>query len=361
MIHIALIALLTSTGSAFADIATMPFSERFTALAPVKAKSTVPMLRPAATVGADLVRIGDLVDNAGDVASVAIFRAPDLGETGTVSVARVLEALAPHDIVRLDTQGLTDIVVTRASHAITPEDIEARVVRALAGRTRVADAGSLTLTFDSELRTLHIAPGAESRIARLTFDPRTGRFDVFFELPGHARKFVRFTGTYAETFEAAVLSRPLAAGEVVKASDLTITRRPQSQAGANIVTAAAQAVGLAARRPMQPGQLIRQTDLMKPEVVARNDNVTITYEVPGIVLTMRGKALETGAKGDIINVLNAASNRAIQATIAGPGHVVVSARTTVATSPDAAPTPRVAVNAPSRSSRLNPNARPTAE
>ena len=77
---------------------------------------------------------------------------------------------------------------------------------------------------------------------------------------------------------------------------------------------------------MQPGQLIRQTDLMKPEVVARNDNVTITYEVPGIVLTMRGKALETGAKGDIINVLNAASNKAIQATIAGPGHVVVSSR-----------------------------------
>ena len=57
---------------------------------------------------------------------------------------------------------------------------------------------------------------------------------------------------------------------------------------------------------MRPGQLIRQTDLTKPEVVARNENVTITYEVPGIVLTMRGKALETGAKGDIINVLNVA-------------------------------------------------------
>ena len=124
-------------------------------------------------------------------------------------------------------------------------------------------------------------------------------------------------------------------GEVVKASDLTIARRPKSEAGANVVTVAAQAVGLAARRAMRPGQLIRQTDLMKPEVVARNDNVTITYEVPGIVLTMRGKALETGAKGDIINVLNAASNRTIQATIAGPGHVVSSRAAIVATPPRA--------------------------
>ncbi len=83
------------------------------------------------------MRIGDLVDNAGAVASIAIFRAPDLGETGTVSVARVLEALAPHEIAGLDTRGLTDVVVTRASHVISPEDIEARIVRALAGRTRV--------------------------------------------------------------------------------------------------------------------------------------------------------------------------------------------------------------------------------
>ena len=163
-----------------------------------------------------------------------------------------------------------------------------------------------------------------------------------------------------ETFEAAVLSRPLAAGEVVKASDLTIVRRPKSEAGANVVTVAAQAMGLAARRAMRPGQLIRQTDLMKPEVVARNDNVTITYEVPGIVLTMRGKALETGAKGDIINVLNAASNKAIQATIAGPGHVIVSSRAAIVATPQAAPAPRVAVNAPFRS-LLNPNARPSAE
>ncbi len=123
-----------------------------------------------------------------------------------------------------------------------------------------------------------------------------------------------------------MLTRPLAAGDVVKASDLTIVRRPKAEAGANVVTDAAQAMGLAARRAMRPGQIMRQTDLMKPEVVARNENVTITYEVPGIVLTMRGKALETGAQGDVINVLNVASNKAIQATVAGPGHVIVSSR-----------------------------------
>ena len=33
-----------------------------------------------------LVRIGDLVENAGAAADVAVFRAPDLGQTGAVPV-----------------------------------------------------------------------------------------------------------------------------------------------------------------------------------------------------------------------------------------------------------------------------------
>ena len=36
----------------------------------------------------------------------------------------------------------------------------------------------------------------------------------------------------------------------------------------------------------------------------RNETVTIVYEVPGIMLTVRGKALEAGAVGDVVSVLN---------------------------------------------------------
>jgi len=62
-----------------------------------------PALRRAATVTGDIVRIGDLVDNAGAVAEVAIFRAPDLGQTGSVPAARVRELIScrPAGLVRL--------------------------------------------------------------------------------------------------------------------------------------------------------------------------------------------------------------------------------------------------------------------
>ena len=298
------------------------FAERFAAHAPQL--SAAPRLKATATVVGEIVSIGDLVDNAGADANVPIFRSPGLGETGRVAASRVVEAVLAHGI-ELDIHGLTEVVVTRSSRAITVDELAARIVRALADRQRGTDAGNLTLNFNSEVRTIHVEPATDLRIARLTFDQRSGRFDVLFERPGSTRSYLRYTGTYAETFEAAALARPLAVGEIVKASDITMLRRPKAEFGSNIITSPAQAIGLAARRAMRPGDVFRQTDLAKPEVVARNDNVTITYEVPGITLTMRGKALEAGAQGELVNVLNEHSKRSIQATVVGRGHVMVAA------------------------------------
>jgi flagella basal body P-ring formation protein FlgA len=326
MIRLFPLALLAGTLPAAAQVAALdaplPFADRF---APSSQRSIGPTLKSAVTVVGEIVRIGDLVENAGAAAQVAIFRAPDLGQTGRVAASRVTEAVAPHGIAELETRGLSEIVVARASHAITADDLKARIVRVLAERQRSGDTSNLTLTFDGEVRTLHLEPATDLHIARLSFDPRSGRFDALFERPGTTRSYVRYTGTYAETFEAAVLARPLAVGEVVKATDITIVRRPKAEFALNVITNPEQAVGLAARRAMRPGDLLRQTDLAKPEVVARNDNVTITYQAPGITLTMRGKAMEGGAQGDAIHVLNEHSKRSIQATVAGRGHVVITA------------------------------------
>jgi len=297
-----------------------------------------PTLKAEATVAGDVVRIGDLIDNAGEAAEVAIFRAPDLGQTGTVPVARVLEAVLPHQIVLLDTRGIAEVVVTRASRLITGKDVEARIIRALAGQSGLPDAKNLTVMLDNEVRPLQVeaAATADLRIARLTYEPRSGRFDVAFELPGSAvarRLPLRFTGAIAETFEALVPTRQIAQGEVLKETDLTLARRPKVESAANVLLTVEQAVGQASKRVLRPGQVIRASDLAKPELVARNQAVTITYAVPGITVSIRGQALEPGAHGDVINVLNVQSKKTIQATVTGPGRVNVAATSQLATLP----------------------------
>ena len=68
--------------------------------------STSPTLRRAVTVTSEVVRIGDLVDNAGAAASVPIFRSPDFGTTGSVPTYQIVEALRSHDLAAVNTDGI---------------------------------------------------------------------------------------------------------------------------------------------------------------------------------------------------------------------------------------------------------------
>jgi flagella basal body P-ring formation protein FlgA len=140
------------------------------------------------------------------------------------------------------------------------------------------------------------------------------------------RQSARYTGTAIETVDAIAVDRPVERGEVLKASDLTTLRRPKGEGGA--LTEINTVAGLAARHELHPGQPLRAPDLMKPEIVQRNDNVTIVYQAPGVMLTLRGQAQDAGALGDTIGVLNAESKRVVQAVISGPGRVMVNAITT---------------------------------
>src|SRR5580704_3521870 len=191
------------------------------------ASAAGPALKPSATVMGEIVRIGDLVENAGAVADVPIFRAPDLGQTGSVPIASVLEAVRGHHLIGLDSHGLAQIAVTRAARTITAKDVEARVVLALAGKFGLPDANSLAVVFDNEVRTLVVEPTAtvDLAVTRLSYEPRTTRFDVAFELPGSvvARRLpLRFTGSLSETFDAVVVTHEVAQGQVLKGSDLAI-------------------------------------------------------------------------------------------------------------------------------------------
>jgi flagellar basal body P-ring formation protein FlgA len=304
----------------------------FTSSAAAQDAGGGPRLRAAVTVAADLVRVGDLIEDAGAAAHVAVFRSPDLGDTGVVSVGRVLAALRAHHLTGIETNGVSEVSVTRASRAISAKDLEARIVRALAGQYGLGGANNLSITFDRDVRLLHFEPSAtaELNVVRVNYDQRTMRFDIAFELPGSQvarRTPLRFSGSVVEMAATPVLARALARGEVIKAADLVIERRRKVQAADDAVTEAEQAVGLAARRPLRAGQPLRQSELMKPEIVLRNETVTLIYEVPGILLTVRGKALESGAEGDIVNVLNVQSKRTVQGTVSGPGRVDVTSRT----------------------------------
>lgn len=311
------------------------FSVLLLALAVVPAAAQVigslnaapPQLKREATVSGDLVRIGDLFTNAGAAAATPIFRAPDLGETGSLPAQRVLDAVLSHGLVLVDAGDITEVSVTRAARVIAADDIAARIARALTARYPLGDQKNVKIIFDREVRAIALEPSVTSElsVARAAYDTSTRRFDLTFELgDGPARRAWRYTGTAAETVEVAVLTRALARGDVVKAADISIERRPKAELSNEALASAADVTGLAARRPIRPGQPLRAGDLMKPELVQKNETVTLHYAVPGVTLTMRGQALDSGSEGDTVSVLNVQSKRTIQGIVTGLGRVTVT-------------------------------------
>jgi flagellar basal body P-ring formation protein FlgA len=286
-------------------------------------------LKRAVTVTSNVVRIGDLVDNAGANASVPIFRAPDLGMTGTVPISQVLEALRTHDLLAVSTNGIEGIEVTRSGRAISVKEIEARILRAFSGQFRATDPKNAVVNFDREVQSIYVEPTITSdlQVTNASFDPRSGRFDITIDIPGSMvtkRANLRFTGSLVEMVETPVLTRALARGDLVKASDITIARKSRADLKGDPGGSAEQLIGLEARVAIAAGEPLRRVDLVKPDRIKRDESVTLIYEVPGILLTCRGKALEAGADGDVISVLNVQSKRTVQGTVSGPGRVVVA-------------------------------------
>ena len=145
-----------------------------------------PMLKAEAIISGEIVRIGDLIDNAGVVAPVPIFRAPDLGYTGTVSVDAVLEAVRDHALIGVDTAGLHEIVVTRASRIVPEKDIENLIARTLSARFDLGPAKDIVLNFARDTRNIYVDPAAQGlHDFGDSADERHGESSVrFCPLPG---------------------------------------------------------------------------------------------------------------------------------------------------------------------------------
>jgi flagella basal body P-ring formation protein FlgA len=345
------IQLLSSPGGA-------PYGGRISASMVVRAALTIlvfsiaivpvfaadrPKLRGDVVANGDVITMADLlVGTSGPSAVRPLFRAPALGETGTIQVRRILDAAQDIGVAGIETDGRVQVTVTRATRRIGSPEIEAAVKRALETQHGV-DAHSLSVLFD-DTPSMVVAPDVKTPVGieELVYDRRSRRVSALASIspnPGERRAAIRVTGALVELVEVAVLTRSLDRGETVKASDITFERRVRDSLPRDVQDDGLALIGRVARRPLGSGVIIRAGDLARPEIVGRGDVVTIVYEVPGLVLTMRGRASEAGALGDTIAVVNPQSKKTLQAVVAAPGKVTVGAPLAGPIA-SAAPTPR---------------------
>ena len=82
-------------------------------------------------------------------------------------------------------------------------------------------------------------------------------------------------------------------------------------------------IGMTARRLLVAGRVIKSTEIEAPQIVSRGELVTLSLNHGLMNLATKVKALQSGAKGDLIRVVNIASNQTLQAIITGENAVSV--------------------------------------
>ncbi|TKD26112.1 flagellar basal body P-ring formation protein FlgA [Rhodobacter capsulatus] len=112
-----------------------------------------------------------------------------------------------------------------------------------------------------------------------------------------------------------VAARTLRAQTVITESDLAISE--DTVPGA--LTDPLAAVGLETRTAIYPQQPISAADLVAPAVIERNQMVPLAYRDGSLSILTEGRALDRGAVGDTIRVMNITSKATLFAQLGADG------------------------------------------
>ena len=170
------------------------------------------------------------------------------------------------------------------------------------------------------------AAAATAEVGQLDYNPAEGRFTAVLSVTagGMAPIHTRLSGRVTEMVELPVATHRLAAGDVVGPGDLQVARLRASLVRAGVVQAAAQAVGMALRHSVGPGAPIPVAELIRPFTVQKGETVQMLLDTPGISLSAQGVAMDNGANGERVRVLNVQSRAIVEAEVSGSGRVRVS-------------------------------------
>lgn len=294
------------------------------------AETTVPAapltLRPSVLVEDPVIRLRDLF--AGPVANGAtpIARAPAPGES-VVLDARWLAALASaYELPWRPASRFEQTVVARASQKIGAAEIRQALHAAAAAR---GIEGPVEIALDGGGAGFHMPVDLPPtiKVEKLSLDRASGRFVALVTAPADGPAVARSTvsGRLFPLVEVPVAARRLSPGEIIGRDDLEWKAVRADRITRNTALDADQLLGKSPRRPLRPGEPILHTEVRRAVLVAKGSTVTMTLEKPRMSLSVRGRALQDGARGDVVRVMNTKSNRIVEAVVVETGLVVVAA------------------------------------
>ena len=284
-----------------------------------------PVLKADVVITGPIVTVGDMFGNADLLAEQPMFRAPRPGTTGKVPLADIQAAANRLGISSFDSDGLVAVNVSRAA-SVVDETVLAEVIAAdLRARGILADGMSADTRFDRTIAPINAdAVEHPATVTSMRYMPGSGIFTARVTVAG-VEQPLDLSGTIELMVEVPHLKSTLPAGAVLGPADVEMRRVPLRYAESVGVAAVEDLIGKALTRQSREGMLLKASDVTVPQLIGKNDLVTIYFRKGPMTLSVKGQAVTGATEGGALQVLNLMSKRVITATAIAAGAVEVSA------------------------------------
>lgn len=274
-------------------------------------------LKPIAVVESNVLTLGDIFDDLRYNADYVLGRAPAPGQDMTLN-ARTLQRIAVAMDLKWRPASGDQITVRRAATIIAPDYIENLV------RNGLVDQGingefNMDITGGAHQIVLPHGMAQTAEISSIKFDPRRDVFEAIIAAPSKDKPIrrINITGRVERLVDLPILKTSLRHGDIIHENDIDWIRVPAKNIQSNALLNAKDIAGLTPRRMVLAGKPLTQTDLEKPRLVNRGEMITLFLNDGALSLTTKAKALQSGAKGDIIKITNLSSNKTLTAMVSG--------------------------------------------
>src|SRR4051794_25030171 len=286
-------------------------------------------LRTDTTISGDTVRLGDLFDDVMGKEDQPVGRAPSPGRRATYDATYLLRIPAPHRVVPPDLLAAGQPVRPGGRHPQQHGRERRHGPPRRRGRSGDQGAGR-----PAGRRSRQQAPGSTPADRSARYD-EAGIHDLrsgpgpLLRRPGRSG---RRTGTDPHRHHRPRRGADRSAGPDSPRQARRSDHRGRYRLHGSPPEPHRRRTAARDRRPDRPDAAPPDHEnnpggapgLQQPQVVTKGSLVTMVLQQRSMTLTAQGKALEAGADGQVIRVVNTMSNRTVEAVVTGPNQVSVA-------------------------------------
>lgn len=280
-------------------------------------------LKSVSIVEGETLKLGDIFDGVTRNADYVIGAAPRPGQDMTLNARTLYRIAVALDLSWRPLSSSDQVVIRRQAVVVNYNKIEDTLRNAL---KKKGIEGRFNLTLNSGKPTIVLPNNNPEHveISSIDFDVQKDYFRATLVAPSidNPIKKIQVSGMVERLVSIPVLRNNLQNGNIIGENDIKMIEITQKSLQHNIILKAEDMIGLTPRRMAYAGKFLLDGSLHRPLLINRGDKVSITFREGPLVLTAKGKALQSGAKGDFVRVTNINSSRTVDAIVTGDHQVV---------------------------------------